>query len=182
MWLYDFQAFKIKKESSVKFGNTLSFRFKWTHRDHPSCFTFWVWAGLALSVEERKIKAFCAITASTVVSQISRYLCKKKFDPGRTRTCNPLIRSQMPCPLGHRTSYTVFGARENPSLTTLQPKLKQQVLDQQLGTKMHQFEMRAGDGWTYISWNLDWRKNNGRWVVIKTVSFEWGHKRPQGAC
>ncbi|VDN91638.1 unnamed protein product [Brugia pahangi] len=23
-------------------------------------------------------------------------------DPGRTRTCNPLIRSQMPCPLGHR--------------------------------------------------------------------------------
>ena len=27
----------------------------------------------------------------------------KKFDPGRTRTCNPLIRSQMPYPLGHRT-------------------------------------------------------------------------------
>ena len=24
-------------------------------------------------------------------------------DPGRTRTCNPLIRSQMPYPLGHRT-------------------------------------------------------------------------------
>ena len=27
---------------------------------------------------------------------------KKFFDPGRTRTCNPLIRSQMPYPLGHR--------------------------------------------------------------------------------
>ena len=108
-----------------------------------------MWAGLALSVEERKIKAFCAITASTVVSQISRYLCKKKFDPGRTRTCNPLIRSQMPCPLGHKTPYIIFGARENPSLTTLQPKLKQQVLNLQLGTKMHQFEIRAGDGWTY---------------------------------
>ena len=26
----------------------------------------------------------------------------KKVDPGRTRTCNPLIRSQMPYPLGHR--------------------------------------------------------------------------------
>ena len=38
-----------------------------------------MWAGLALSVEERKIKAFCAITASTVVSQISRYLCKKSL-------------------------------------------------------------------------------------------------------
>ena len=130
----------------MKFGNTLSFRFKWTHRGNPSCFNFWVWAGLALSVEERKIKVFCAITASTVVSQISRYLCKKKFDPGRTRTCNPLIRSQMPCPLGHRTSYTVFGARENPSLTTLQPKLKQQVLNLQLGTKMHQFGIRGRDG------------------------------------
>ena len=28
---------------------------------------------------------------------------QKYFDPGRTRTCNPLIRSQMPYPLGHRT-------------------------------------------------------------------------------
>ena len=26
----------------------------------------------------------------------------KNLDPGRTRTCNPLIRSQMPYPLGHR--------------------------------------------------------------------------------
>ena len=30
---------------------------------------------------------------------------KKVFDPGRTRTCNPLIRSQMPYPLGHRASW-----------------------------------------------------------------------------
>ena len=27
---------------------------------------------------------------------------EKNIDPGRTRTCNPLIRSQMPYPLGHR--------------------------------------------------------------------------------
>ena len=27
----------------------------------------------------------------------------ENVDPGRTRTCNPLIRSQMPYPLGHRT-------------------------------------------------------------------------------
>ena len=27
---------------------------------------------------------------------------REKVDPGRTRTCNPLIRSQMPYPLGHR--------------------------------------------------------------------------------
>ena len=26
----------------------------------------------------------------------------KNVDPGRTRTCNPLIRSQMPYPLGHK--------------------------------------------------------------------------------
>ena len=29
----------------------------------------------------------------------------KIFDLGRTRTCNPLIRSQMPYPLGHKTRY-----------------------------------------------------------------------------
>ena len=28
---------------------------------------------------------------------------KKKYDPGRTRTCNLLIRSQAPYPLGHGT-------------------------------------------------------------------------------
>ena len=28
----------------------------------------------------------------------------KFIDPGRGRTCNLLIRSQTPCPLGHRTS------------------------------------------------------------------------------
>ena len=33
---------------------------------------------------------------------------KKNVDPGRTRTCNPLIRSQMPYPLGHRTSYNLL--------------------------------------------------------------------------
>ena len=99
-----FSSLQDKKESNVKFGNTLSYRFKWTHRGQPSCC---VWASLALSVKERKIKAFCAITASTVVSQISRYLCKKKFEPGPTRTGNPLIFSQMPC--------------------SLQSKLKQQI-------------------------------------------------------
>ena len=31
-------------------------------------------------------------------------ISKKNFDPGRTRTCNPLIRSQMPYPLGHRAN------------------------------------------------------------------------------
>ena len=31
----------------------------------------------------------------------------KSFDPGRTRTCNPLIRSQMPYPLGHRASWII---------------------------------------------------------------------------
>ena len=61
-----FSSLQDKKESSVKFSNTLSFRFKWTHRGLLSCFNFWVWAESALSVEERKIKAFCAITASTV--------------------------------------------------------------------------------------------------------------------
>ena len=92
----------------------------------------------------------CCHSLNTGVSNL-RIPLQKKFDPGRTRTCNPLIRSQMPCPLGHRTSYTVFGARDYSSLTTLQPKLKQQVLNLQLGTKMHQLEIGAVDGWTYIS-------------------------------
>ena len=30
--------------------------------------------------------------------------CPLLIDPGRIRTCNPLIRSQMPYPLGHRTA------------------------------------------------------------------------------
>ena len=29
---------------------------------------------------------------------------------------------------------------------------------------------------------MDWRKNNGPRVIVKTLSFELGHKRPQGAC
>ena len=33
----------------------------------------------------------------------------KSVDPGRTRTCNPLIRSQMPYPLGHRANVTNVG-------------------------------------------------------------------------
>ena len=32
---------------------------------------------------------------------------KKKIDPARIRTWNPLIRSQMPYPLGHRALRTV---------------------------------------------------------------------------
>ena len=131
----------------------LSFGFKWTHRGNPSCFNFWVWAGLALRGKKKiKLSLLCYHSPNNGVSNLQISL-QKKFDPGRTRTCNPLIRSQMPCPLGHRTSYTVFGAREKPTLTTLQPKLKQQILNLQWGTKMHQFEIRAGDGWTNISWN-----------------------------
>ena len=40
------------------------------------------------------------------VGRVSCLICEKKFlvDPGRIRTCNPLIRSQMPYPLGHRAN------------------------------------------------------------------------------
>ena len=46
------------------------------------------------------------------VGRVSCLICEKKFllDPGRIRTCNPLIRSQMPYPLGHRARYV--GTRE----------------------------------------------------------------------
>ena len=57
----------------------------------------------------------------------------ENVDPGRTWTCNPLIRSQMPYPLGHRTSgiktsafphfsfnhcnhYTILSCRNKPRL------------------------------------------------------------------
>ena len=38
---------------------------------------------------------------------LSERIKHETLDPGRNRTCNPLIRSQMPYPLGHRT-YTVL--------------------------------------------------------------------------
>ena len=48
---------------------------------------------------------------------------KKSFDPGRTRTCNPLIRSQMPYPLGHRTFTGEHSACPCFLLNFLQPSL-----------------------------------------------------------
>ena len=39
------------------------------------------------------------------------HLNEKKFDPGRTRTCNPQIRNLIPYPLGHRA--TVIIVRQN---------------------------------------------------------------------
>ena len=38
-------------------------------------------------------------------------LMKEKIDPGRIRTCNLLIRSQAPYPLGHET---VVNAEDTP--------------------------------------------------------------------
>ena len=35
---------------------------------------------------------------------------KKKVDPARIRTWNPLIRSQMPYPLGHRARHCCMAA------------------------------------------------------------------------
>ena len=39
-----------------------------------------------------------------MVPLVLNIFIEKNLDPGRTRTCNPLIRSQMPYPLGHRAS------------------------------------------------------------------------------
>ena len=44
----------------------------------------------------------------------------KNLDPGRTRTCNPLIRSQMPYPLGHRASLGLRDNKMQDMVTTLQ--------------------------------------------------------------
>ena len=50
------------------------------------------------------------------VGRVSCLICEKKFllDPGRIRTCNPLIRSQMPYPLGHRARYVGTGEAMEP--------------------------------------------------------------------
>ena len=37
-----------------------------------------------------------------MVPLVLNIFIEKNLDPGRTRTCNPLIRSQMPYRLGHR--------------------------------------------------------------------------------
>ena len=47
-------------------------------------------------------RACTQTTRSASTASGSLRIKKKIYDPGRTRTCNPLIRSQMPCPLGHR--------------------------------------------------------------------------------
>ena len=52
----------------------------------------------------------------------------KIFDPGRIRTCNPLIRSQMPYPLGHAAT----GDWRVHSKDTIQLKLKYGVGIEQL--------------------------------------------------
>ena len=43
-----------------------------------------------------------------VLLLLNIYFDKKNLDPGRTRTCNPLIRSQMPYPLGHRADLYIL--------------------------------------------------------------------------
>ena len=54
--------------------------------------------------------------ALAIVGGVSCLICEKKFhvDPGRIRTCNPLIRSQMPYPLGHRARYVGTGEAIEP--------------------------------------------------------------------
>ena len=158
----------------MKFGNTLSFRFKWTHRGHPSCFNFWVWAGLALSVEERKFKAFCAIIASTDTSA-KKSLIQAGLEPAIpwfvVRCLVHWVTGPLTLSLGHgkpkfdniatkvETEGSEFAARDKNAL-----KLEQGM---------------DGHIWVEI---MDWRKNNGRRVIVKTLSFELGRKRPQGAC
>ena len=43
------------------------------------------------------------ISAKHALWDICQYLPVQNVDPGRTQTCDPLICSQMPYPLGHRT-------------------------------------------------------------------------------
>ena len=58
---------------------------------------------LARSAVNRKVGGSSPPGGATFSPQ-KTFLGRKKFDPGRTRTCNPLIRSQMPYPLGHRAT------------------------------------------------------------------------------
>ena len=43
-----------------------------------------------------------------MVPPVLNIFIEKNLDPGRTRTCNPLIRSQMPYPLGHRADLYIL--------------------------------------------------------------------------
>ena len=40
----------------------------------------------------------------TLTYSVNYSIYDEKYDPARTRTWNPLIRSQMPYPLGHRAA------------------------------------------------------------------------------
>ena len=53
----------------------------------------------------------------------------KSVDLGRTRTCNPLIRSQMPYPLGHKTLCITIIALANSTVKTLQHSSQHLDLD-----------------------------------------------------
>ena len=48
---------------------------------------------------------YCLSTyIGTLTYTINYSIYDEKYDPARTRTWNPLIRSQMPYPLGHRAA------------------------------------------------------------------------------
>ena len=63
---------------------------------------------LARSAVNRKVGGSSPPGGALFLSLMLFSWGEKNVDLGRTRTCNPLIRSQMPYPLGHRTSYNLL--------------------------------------------------------------------------
>ena len=63
-----------------------------------------VWAADFLSFGHWYVVFKTPDSGGMMVPPVLNIFIEKNLDPGRTRTCNPLIRSQMPYPLGHRAS------------------------------------------------------------------------------
>ena len=64
---------------------------------------------IALDIDTDELYWLTAIpvekmSGNTILASKCKYK-SENFDPARTRTWNPLIRSQMPYPLGHRAMY-----------------------------------------------------------------------------
>lgn len=63
---------------------------------------------LARSAVNRKVGGSSPPGGAFIFSFLKVFNKKKNDDLGRTRTCNPLIRSQMPYPLGHKAGYNLL--------------------------------------------------------------------------
>ena len=148
----------------------LSFGFKWTHRGNPSCFNFWVWAGLALRGKKKiKLSLLCYHSPNNGVSNLQISLQKNLILAGLEPAIPWFV---VRCLVHWATGPLIL------SLSTGKPKFdniatKVETAGSEFAARdKNALKLEQGmDGHIWVE-IMDWRKNNGRWVVVRTLSFE----------